>query len=119
MAAPTVAATTRFPHMASITTAPSAQPCPSRVVTSATTTPIAIPLNTPTSISFFTSSIPIPAGVVPSAIRRTVTASAWVPAFPANPAMIGINAARAMIRVIVSRNAYTTAAAKNAVTRLR
>ena len=55
----------------------------------------------------------------PSARRRTVTASACVPAFPPIPAMIGIQIASATVRCTVPWNRYTTPPARNAVSRFR
>ena len=43
----------------------------------------------------------IAGGMRPSARRRTVTASAWVPALPPMPAMIGIHTASATVRWIM------------------
>ena len=54
----------------------------------------------------------------PARCRRTDTASAWVPALPPIPAMIGMNTASHLSSWIASEKTSTTEAATNAVSRL-
>ncbi len=102
-----------------MTTTPSSHPCPKAAAATATTTPTAKPLITPTASSFTTTPMADRPGGSPNAMRRTVTASAWVPAFPPIPAITGIHTANATRRLIVSWKKYTTAAANEAVNKLR
>ena len=62
---------------------------------------MASPFTIPTSTSFPTTRANRWLGISPSASRRTVTASACVPALPPIPAMIGIQTASATVRCTV------------------
>lgn len=92
--APANEATIRLPHIATRTTRPKvASPFHSRPIPP-TVSPSAAPLTIPTSSSLPATRHRPGTGPLSSAIRRIVTASAWVPAFPPRAAMIGMMAAR-------------------------
>ena len=80
--------------------------------------PTPMPFRQPTQVSFITSGRSLPGLSSPSVMPRSVTASAWQPVLPDWPASTGRNSARITSRSIVSWNMPTTAAARNAVSRL-
>ena len=117
MKPPMVDPTTKFPHIASITTSPNTASLTNRRPARATMPPIRNPLIRPTVSSLPTTDHRSASDSSESAIRRIVTARAWVPELPPRPAIMGMTAARITIRSIVSRNRKTTEAPMSAVRR--
>ncbi len=80
--------------------------------------PTPTPFRSPRPVSLLTSLRSAPGFSSPSVMPRSVTASAWQPVLPDCPASTGRKSARITSRSSVSWNAPTTAAARNAVSRL-
>ena len=115
---PTAAAHSRLISVAAAMMAAIFQVPYQTMVTAPTMTAQMRPLSPPTAISFHSSQRALTHSTWPSAMPRMISVTVWVPAMPPMLATMGMSAASAATFSMVPSKRLTTAAARNAVTRL-